>query len=83
MTARLGHGLVMALAVWVLLGPPIRDGEPDVDAPIDAWKLYGRFASEAECVAARDLMRRMTGTEKYGWEKAYWDDLARCEAASD
>lgn len=70
------------LASWLLLGPPIRDAAPVPEAALADWKRYGVFPSEAECRAGLDLMRRMVGSEKYGWEKAYWEELARCVEAA-
>jgi hypothetical protein len=66
------------LALWLLLGPPLKDAEPNPDAPLAEWKRYGRFDTEAECTSGLDLMRRMAGNGKYGWERHYWDELARC-----
>jgi len=66
------------VAAWLLIGPPIRDAKPDLPAPTAEWKRYGAFPTEVECIAGRDLTLRMTGTEKYGWEKRYWSEMARC-----
>lgn len=74
---QLGAGL---LGAWLLLGPPIRDVRPQPDAPLAEWKRYGTFPTEAACLEGKALTRRMTGTEKYGWEKHYWEELARCVA---
>lgn len=70
------------LSTWLLVGPPIRDAAPVPEAALAGWKRYGVFPSEAECRAGLELMRRMTGTEKYGWEQEYWDDFARCVEAA-
>jgi hypothetical protein len=64
--------------VWLLLGPPLRDAAPDPTAPLAQWKRYGDFATEDGCRAGLALMQRMTGDGKYGWERRYWDELARC-----
>lgn len=68
------------LVVWMLLGPPLRDAAPDPEAPLAQWKRHGDFATEAECRAGLALMQRMAGDGKYGWERPYWDELARCVA---
>jgi hypothetical protein len=80
---RARHLAAPLLATWLLLGPPIRDVTPVPDAPLAEWKRYGVFPTEGECRGGLELMRRMTGTEKYGWERTYWDELARCVAADD
>lgn len=73
------YGLAFGLLVWALIAPPIRDGVPVPDAPTDAWKPHGFFETRPACQNALDLMRRMVGNGKYGWERPYWHDLARCE----
>jgi len=80
---RARHLAAPLVATWLLVGPPIHDAAPVPDAPIAEWKRYGLFPSEAECQRGLALMRRMTPDEKYGWERRYWDELARCVAADE
>ena len=75
----LGHAAVgVGLAGWMLLAPPLRDARPNPDAPLRDWKLHGRFDSQRACEDARRLMARMTGDGKFGWEEAYWGEMADC-----
>ncbi len=78
MSGRVGHCAAFGLAAWLLLGPPIRNAMPVPEAPLALWKNYGVFDTRQACRRGLALMRRMTATEKYGWEKVYWDEFARC-----
>jgi hypothetical protein len=80
--ARRAVGPAVAL-VWVLAGPPIENGAPVLDAPQDAWRQYGHFKTEGECLRAKEFMKRVTGVGKYEWEAAYWDRLARCASRDE
>jgi len=75
---RLTNLAAAGLATWLLIGPPIDDGKPVPDAPRGAWRLYGRFASDAECTRAMATMRQVVGKGRYEWESVYWTQLARC-----
>ena len=67
-----------AALLWLLAGPPIEDGVPNPDAPREVWRQFGVFRSEAECLRAKELMRKMTGDGKYGWEPVYWQTMVHC-----
>ena len=49
----------LALAGWFLMMPPLAHETHWVDrhAPLNQWKVAGRFPSNKECMAARDRAR--------------------------
>ena len=90
---RVGPGLVIALAGWVLIRPPItqhfrEDGcrwTADVDVPVETWEPYATFGTAEECEQQRirlaDRARENTaGYENSSWGQAVrlWTTRARC-----
>jgi hypothetical protein len=43
---------------WYLMVPsPVRDGAPDIDAPLSQWNIHTSFDSAKECEQAADGLR--------------------------
>lgn len=43
----------MLLSVWILLQPPVRDGQVLVGAPLGDWVVNGKFPTRKQCTDTR------------------------------
>jgi hypothetical protein len=51
------HVAAIALVGWLLVSPPIKDGEPMVDAPMRQWKIVDTFPTWTACLAGENTFR--------------------------
>lgn len=46
-------GSVVLLSVWVLLQPPLEDGQVLTGAPLGDWVVNGRFPTQEQCAQTK------------------------------